>query len=118
VLKKASRPLTSSFERLYLLEQKISAGDGSSRNRAWPAVAGSFGLPRERRIASPLSGASPDFKERFHAFVARADEYLDVVRPFFAVLVQFLPAHKEFRTATEPRRIEAAAESDLTTEVA
>jgi hypothetical protein len=59
-----------------------------------------------------------DFREWFDEFVARADEYLDLVRPFFPVLVQFLPAHKEFRTATEPRRIEAAGESDLTTEVA
>ena len=25
----------------------------------WPAVAGSFGLPRERRIVSPLSGSTP-----------------------------------------------------------
>jgi hypothetical protein len=30
-----------------------------------------------------------DFTERFDAFVARADEHLDVVRPFFPVLVQF-----------------------------
>ena len=35
-----------------------------------------------------------DFTKRFDAFVARADEHLDVVRPFFPVLVQFLPAHK------------------------
>src|SRR5271154_7400937 len=41
-----------------------------------------------------------DFRERFDAFVARADEYLNVVRPFFPALVQFLPVHKEFRTAT------------------
>jgi hypothetical protein len=32
------------LERLYLLEQMISAGDGPSRDRPWPAVAGSFGL--------------------------------------------------------------------------
>jgi hypothetical protein len=34
VLKKHRAPLTSNLERLYLLEQTISAGDGSSRNRA------------------------------------------------------------------------------------
>jgi hypothetical protein len=59
-----------------------------------------------------------DFRERFDAFVARADEYLDVVRPFFPLLAQFLPAHKEFCTATELRRVEAAGESDFNTEVA
>jgi hypothetical protein len=58
-----------------------------------------------------------DFTKRFDAFVARADEHLDVVRPFFPVLVQFLPAHKESLAAAEPRRIEAASESDLTSEV-
>ena len=52
-----------------------------------------------------------DFMKRFDAFVARADEHLDVVRPFFPVLVQFLPAHKESLAATEPRGIEAASES-------
>jgi hypothetical protein len=59
-----------------------------------------------------------DFRERFDAFVARADEYLDVVRPFFPLLVQFLPAHKELRTAAEARKIEADGESDLASEVA
>ena len=34
-----------------------------------------------------------DFKERFDMFVARAVEYLEVVRPFIPALVQFLPAH-------------------------
>jgi hypothetical protein len=33
-----------------------------------------------------------DFKERFDVFVARAKEYLEVVRPFIPALVQFLPA--------------------------
>ena len=32
----------------------------SHATASWPAVAGSFGLPRERRIVSPLSGTSPD----------------------------------------------------------
>jgi hypothetical protein len=59
-----------------------------------------------------------DFRERFDAFVARADEHLDVVRPFFPFLVQFLPAHKEFHTARELPRVEAAGESDFTSEVA
>ena len=58
-----------------------------------------------------------DFTKLFDAFVARADEHLDVVRPFFPVLVQFLPAHKESLAAAEPRRFEAASESDLTSEV-
>ena len=34
-----------------------------------------------------------DFKERFDMFVARAEEYPEVVRPFIPALVQFLPAH-------------------------
>jgi hypothetical protein len=34
-----------------------------------------------------------DFKERFDVFVARAEEYPEVVRPFIPALVQFLPAH-------------------------
>ena len=34
-----------------------------------------------------------DFKERFDVFVVRAEEYLEVVRPFIPALVQFLPAH-------------------------
>jgi hypothetical protein len=34
-----------------------------------------------------------DFKERFDLFVARAEEFLEVVRPFIPALVQFLPAH-------------------------
>src|SRR5579859_3242611 len=58
--KKLSYPLTCEPEKAYLLEQTISAGDGFSRGRRWPAVAGSFGLERERRIASPLSGTTPD----------------------------------------------------------
>ena len=37
----------------------ISAGDGFSRDRAYPALASSFGLKRERRIASWLSGTTP-----------------------------------------------------------
>jgi hypothetical protein len=60
-----------------------------------------------------------DFKERFDAFVARADEYLEVVRPFFPLLMQFLPAHRELHTSPDIRRIaRAAAEADLTPEVA
>lgn len=59
-----------------------------------------------------------DFKKRFEAFVTRADEYLDVVQPFFPVLLRFLPAHKDFHPPSESRRIEAPAESDLTSEVA
>jgi hypothetical protein len=34
-----------------------------------------------------------DFKEQFDAFVSRADEYPEVLRPFVPALVQFLPAH-------------------------
>src|SRR5580704_4751768 len=33
-----------------------------------------------------------DFKERFDMFVARAEEYQEVVRPFIPALVRFLPA--------------------------
>ena len=34
-----------------------------------------------------------DFKERFDIFVARAEEYPEIVRPFIPALVRFLPAH-------------------------
>ena len=59
-----------------------------------------------------------DFTKRFDAFVARADEHLDVVRPFFPVLVQFLLAHKDSLAAAEPRRIDAVGECDLTSRLA
>jgi hypothetical protein len=35
-----------------------------------------------------------DFKVRFEEFVIRAEEHLHVVRPFFPVLIQFLPGHE------------------------
>jgi hypothetical protein len=57
-----------------------------------------------------------DFKKQFDAFVVRAEEYMDLVRPFFPILVRFLPRHEGSRTP-EARRIEAA-EPDLTSEVA
>jgi hypothetical protein len=59
-----------------------------------------------------------DFKASLDAFITRAEEHLDVVRPFFPVLVQFLPSHRELRAAAEPLEIEATEELDWTTEVA
>ena len=59
-----------------------------------------------------------DFKTSFDAFIARAEEHLEVVRPFFPVLVQFLPSHKESHAVAEPPAIEATDELDWTTEVA
>ena len=59
-----------------------------------------------------------DFKESFDAFIARADEHLEVVQPFFPVLAQFLPSQKEPDTAAEPLGVEAADESDWAIEVA
>jgi hypothetical protein len=59
-----------------------------------------------------------EFKESFDAFIARADEHLEVVQPFFPVLVQFLPSHKELHAAAEHPGIESADELDWTTEVA
>ena len=59
-----------------------------------------------------------EFKVSFDAFIARADEHLEVLRPFFPVLVQFLPAHKELHAAAEAPRIEATDELDWTAEVA
>lgn len=59
-----------------------------------------------------------DFKARFDEFVARADEYLHVVRPFFPMLVQFLPTQKTERQATEPQNVEGLGGSDLAGEVA
>lgn len=49
---------------------------------------------------------------------ARADEHLEVLRPFFPILVQFLPAHKELHAAAAAPRIEATDELDWTAEVA
>lgn len=54
-----------------------------------------------------------DFKESLDAFIARAEEHLEVVRPFFPILVQFLPSHKESHTAAEPPGIEATDELAL-----
>jgi hypothetical protein len=59
-----------------------------------------------------------DFKARFDEFVARADEYLHVVRPFFPMLVQFLPTQKTERQATEQQNVEGLGGSDLAGEVA
>ena len=58
-----------------------------------------------------------DFKVQFDAFVARADEYLDIVQPFFPILVRLLPPQKEPHASAEPRIIEGS-EPDLTSEVA
>jgi hypothetical protein len=57
-----------------------------------------------------------DFKLRFNDFVARADEYLHVVRPFFPPLVQFLGFQSESRI--EPQNFGAHGEPDLTGEMA
>jgi hypothetical protein len=59
-----------------------------------------------------------DFKMRFDQFVVRAEEYLDVVRPFFPMLVQFLGSHTGSRVSTEQPSFEAPGEPDLTGEVA
>lgn len=41
-----------------------------------------------------------DFKVRFDEFVLRAEEYLHVVRPFFPILVRFLPQHGRMETGS------------------
>ena len=39
--------------------------------------------------------ATPEeFEERFYEFVSRAEEHMDVVRPFFPALVVFLLSHR------------------------
>lgn len=58
-----------------------------------------------------------DFKVQFDAFVARADEYLDIIQPFFPILVRFLLTHKESHASVEPWKMEGS-EPDLTSEVA
>jgi len=58
-----------------------------------------------------------DFKVQFDAFVARADEYLDMIQPFFPILVRFLPAHKESHASVESWIMEGS-EPDVTSEVA
>jgi hypothetical protein len=47
-------------------------------------------LERVNRMQS--AQATPErFKEHFDTFVPRVEEYIEVVRPFFPVLVDFLP---------------------------
>lgn len=58
---------------------------------------------------------SNDFKAPFEAFIARAEEHLEVLRPFFPILVQFLPA-QDFHAAAETPRIEATDELNWTAE--
>jgi hypothetical protein len=49
----------------------------------------------ERVTSMQKAQATPEeFKERFCEFVIRAEEHLDVVRPFFPALVVFLPSHR------------------------
>ena len=57
-----------------------------------------------------------EFREWFSAFVARADEHLDIVRPFLPDLMKFLL--KESRAAVGPRVIEADGECGWTRQVA
>lgn len=59
-----------------------------------------------------------EFKVRFDEFIARADEYLDVVRPFFAALVQLLPSHEAERQSTEMQNFEGFGEPKVAGEVA
>jgi hypothetical protein len=56
--------------------------------------------------------ATPEeFKERFYEFVCRAEEHLDVVRPFFPALVVFLPSHRAGGCGVEPNRSQAFVRS-------
>ena len=72
-----------------------------------------------RLATKPPAQARPgDFKASFDAFIAGAEEHLEVLRPFFPILVRFLPAHKELHAAAEAPRIEATDELDWTAEVA
>jgi len=56
-----------------------------------------------------------DFQEWFDAFIARAEDHLDVLRPFFPILVQFLPSYRELHA--EHPGIKAADELNWTTDV-
>ena len=47
------------------------------------------------------------FKASFDEFVARADEHINVVRPFFPMLVCFLPSHPSM--LCEPHSAECCA---------
>ena len=49
------------------------------------------------------------FKDRFDEFVYRAQEYIGVVRPFFPILVGFLPSH--LADIGEPHSPECFAQS-------
>jgi hypothetical protein len=49
-----------------------------------------------------------EFKERFYEFVCRAEEHLDVVRPFFPALAVFLPSHRAAGYCVEPNHSEAS----------
>jgi len=60
-----------------------------------------------------------DFKDRFDEFVARAADDLEIVRPFFPMFVQFMPAHRASESACEPQRdVRVGQDQDLTSDAA
>jgi hypothetical protein len=65
------------------------------RERLAKAVSSSAVLAEllERVTSMQKAQATPEeFKKQFYEFVSRAEEHLDVVRPFFPALVVFLPS--------------------------
>jgi hypothetical protein len=51
-------------------------------------------LLKKVNLMQKAQATPEEFKERFCEFVSRAEEHLDVVRPFFPALVVFLPSHR------------------------
>jgi hypothetical protein len=58
--KKRVSAAKSDFAVLYPVSRRFRQPADSRVTARWSAVAGSFGLRRERRTASPLSGVPPD----------------------------------------------------------
>lgn len=59
-----------------------------------------------------------EFQQRFDEFVARASDYTDIVRPFFPMLVRFLPLQRGTKTSAVAQGFAIPAEAELEGEAA
>ena len=53
-------------------------------------------------LMQKAQAAPEEFKQRFQEFVCRAEEQLQIVRPFFPALVIFLPSSRDGSQRKEP----------------
>jgi hypothetical protein len=51
-------------------------------------------LLKKVNLMQKAQATPEEFKERFYEFVSRAEEHMDVVRPFFPALVVFMPSRR------------------------